>query len=61
MYVCSCAAVPETDVHECIRAGARSVEELGDRCSAGTGCGSCHDRLAVLLASAQVAELPDTA
>jgi bacterioferritin-associated ferredoxin len=61
MYVCICAAVPEAEVRECIRAGARSVEELGDECSAGTGCGSCHDRLAVLLSSAQVADLRTTA
>jgi bacterioferritin-associated ferredoxin len=56
VYLCICAAVPETEVRECIRAGARSVEELGDQCSAGTGCGSCHDKLAALLSSAHVAE-----
>ncbi len=61
MYVCICAAVPETEVRACIDAGARTVDELGDQCSAGTGCGSCRDRLAVLLSSTQVSELRPTA
>ncbi len=60
MYVCVCAAVPEAEVRECIYAGACSVEELGDQCSAGTGCGSCHDRLAAMLSSAQLADLRPT-
>ena len=61
MYVCLCAAVPESEVRECIRAGARTVDELGDECAAGTGCGSCHERLAVMLAASQVAELQRSA
>jgi bacterioferritin-associated ferredoxin len=61
VYACLCAAVPESEVHECIQAGARTVDELGDECAAGTGCGSCHERLAAMLAATQVAELPHTA
>lgn len=61
MYVCICAAVPEAEVRECISSGARSVDELGDQCSAGTGCGTCHERLAMMLCAAQVTELPQTA
>ncbi|MBC6448020.1 bacterioferritin-associated ferredoxin [Actinokineospora alba] len=45
MYVCICAAVSEARVHACILAGARTAEEVGDRCQAGTGCGSCLDRI----------------
>jgi bacterioferritin-associated ferredoxin len=42
MYVCICAAVTDTVVRSCIARGARSVEEIGEACEAGTGCGSCH-------------------
>lgn len=49
MFVCICAAVNEAQVHACISAGARTTEDIGDRCQAGTGCGSCLDRLDDLL------------
>lgn len=45
MYVCICAAVSEVQVHACIDAGASTVEEIGEHCDAGTGCGACLDRL----------------
>lgn len=45
MYVCICAAVTDTQVRACIEAGACTVEEIGERCEAGTGCGSCLDGL----------------
>ncbi|GDY31501.1 (2Fe-2S)-binding protein [Gandjariella thermophila] len=50
MYVCICAAVSEPEVRECILAGARTAEDIGDRCAAGTGCGSCVERLGMLVA-----------
>jgi bacterioferritin-associated ferredoxin len=40
--VCRCIIVSEREVLRAIRSGARSVEAVGDRCEAGTGCGSCH-------------------
>jgi bacterioferritin-associated ferredoxin len=49
VYVCICAGVPDGEVRACIAAGARTVEEVGNACGAGTGCGSCHDRIDVLL------------
>lgn len=52
MYVCVCAAVTDTELRSCIRAGARTVDDVGDVCGAGTGCGSCHDRIDVFLAAA---------
>ncbi len=61
MYVCLCAAVPESEVRECIQSGARTVDEVGDGCAAGTGCGSCHERLVAMLAASQVADLRRTA
>lgn len=49
MYVCVCAAVTDVQVRTCIKAGADTVEEIGERCEAGTGCGSCLNRLDALL------------
>ena len=49
MYVCVCWAVTEAQVHGCIAEGAGTVEDVGDRCAAGTGCGSCHERIAAML------------
>ena len=45
MYVCICYAVTESELSGVIAAGARSEEEVGDACGAGTGCGSCLDRI----------------
>ncbi|MGQ0575840.1 MAG: (2Fe-2S)-binding protein [Pseudonocardia sp.] len=52
MFVCICAAVTDAELRTCIRAGARTVDDVGDACGAGTGCGSCHDRIDVFLAAA---------
>ncbi len=41
MYVCMCMAVTEAQVRSCLRAGARTVEEVSEHCEAGTGCGGC--------------------
>lgn len=49
MYVCICWAVTEAQVRRCIAEGASTVEDVGDTCSAGTGCGSCHERIAGML------------
>lgn len=54
MYACICCAVTEPQVHTTILAGARTVEEIGDRCGAGTSCGSCLDRLCDMLDDAAV-------
>jgi bacterioferritin-associated ferredoxin len=52
MYVCICAAVTEPQVRACIGAGARTVEEIGERTQAGTGCGTCRERLGMLVKDA---------
>ncbi|MGH3794326.1 MAG: (2Fe-2S)-binding protein [Pseudonocardiaceae bacterium] len=49
MYVCICAAVTEAQVRRCIAEGATTIEDVGDGCAAGTGCGSCVERIAALL------------
>ncbi len=65
MYVCICYAVPDSEVRACIARGARTVEEVGEACDAGTGCGSCHDHIDVFLAAAHapssIADLPRSA
>ena len=45
MFVCICAAVPDAEIRSCVAGGARTIEEVGDACGAGTGCGSCLDRI----------------
>ena len=45
MYACICHAVTETELADVIAGGARTEEEVGDACAAGTGCGGCLDRI----------------
>jgi bacterioferritin-associated ferredoxin len=49
MYVCICARVRECELRGAIRRGAHSEEAVGDACGAGTGCGSCVDRIEELI------------
>ena len=49
MFVCICSRVRERDVRHAIRCGAHSEESVGDACGAGTGCGSCLDRICELI------------
>jgi bacterioferritin-associated ferredoxin len=63
VFVCICAAVPDSEIRSCVARGARTVEEVGDACGAGTGCGSCHDRIDTFLLAAEgpLHALPRTA
>lgn len=47
--LCQCLLVTERDVVATIRAGAATVDEVGRRCEAGTGCGSCRGGIALLI------------
>jgi bacterioferritin-associated ferredoxin len=49
MYVCHCRAVSDRAVQAAVDAGARSIEDLQERCGAGAECGGCHPALAELL------------
>jgi bacterioferritin-associated ferredoxin len=49
MYVCICARVRECEVRAAIRRGAHNEEAVGDACGAGTGCGTCVERIDQLL------------
>ncbi|WP_095982980.1 (2Fe-2S)-binding protein [Melittangium boletus] len=53
MIVCLCRAVSDRTIRARIAEGARTVEELGDACGAGTGCGGCHDQMTQLLGEAR--------
>lgn len=45
MLICLCRPTSERDLETVIDEGARTVEEIGQRCGAGTGCGACVDEL----------------
>lgn len=49
VMVCHCNRVSDTEVIAAIDAGADSVEEVGERCGAGTCCGCCQPTIEVLL------------
>lgn len=41
MLVCHCNRVCDRTVRQCIREGARSVDQVALRCHAGSTCGGC--------------------
>jgi len=49
MYTCICERVRECDVRSAISRGARTEESVGRACGAGTGCGTCLDRICELI------------
>jgi bacterioferritin-associated ferredoxin len=52
MYACVCFSVTEEEVHEEVANGATSEDALGERCGAGTSCGTCVERLGCLIEAA---------
>jgi bacterioferritin-associated ferredoxin len=49
MFVCSCKAVTDRTVAAAIASGASSIQEVADRCGAGSRCGGCWPELQRLL------------
>lgn len=49
MYVCICLAVTEAEAHRAVTDGARTVTDVAARCGAGTGCGSCVEKVRALI------------
>jgi bacterioferritin-associated ferredoxin len=45
MYVCHCHAVSDRAIKAEIELGAIDEDDVGDRCGAGTRCGSCLDEI----------------
>jgi bacterioferritin-associated ferredoxin len=48
--ICHCMVVSEREVLACIRAGAQTVDDVAERCEAGSGCGSCRGGIEILIA-----------
>ena len=57
MLVCLCHGVSERDVTKAVRSGARTVEEVGRTCGAGTDCGTCVKDLKRCVSRAKKDEL----
>ena len=45
MYVCHCRGVSDRTIRAEIELGAVDEDDIGDRCGAGTRCGSCVDEI----------------
>ena len=45
MLVCICHPTSDRDIESVIDEGARTVDDIGRKCGAGTGCGACVDEL----------------
>ena len=56
MYVCICARVRECEIRTVVRDGAHTEDSVGDACGAGTGCGSCHERIGELIGEEMAAD-----
>lgn len=55
--VCTCNLVDESRIREAMDGGASTVQEIGERTKAGTGCGTCRPRIAELLVEWRAAEI----
>lgn len=55
MYVCLCKGVSNRVIRRCVEEGARTVEDVGRSCGAGTVCGSCHMDIVGMLEDARQA------
>ncbi len=51
MIVCHCEVVSDRRIRSEVEYGARSVDEVGKGCGAGTHCGSCRPTIAVIVAT----------
>jgi bacterioferritin-associated ferredoxin len=54
LLVCHCRKVCDRTIRECIDRGARSVEDVGQACQAGTACGGCLPTINALVAGEPV-------
>jgi bacterioferritin-associated ferredoxin len=58
VLVCICHPTSDRELDAVIDDGARTVQEIGQRCGAGTGCGSCLEDLRDRLTSRGVNGCP---
>jgi bacterioferritin-associated ferredoxin len=50
LLVCHCHRVCDRVIRECVEDGARSLDDIGRACGAGTACGGCQPTIGALLA-----------
>ncbi len=55
--LCRCMGVRASEVRRAIRRGARTLDEVGRACAAGTGCRACHGDIEALLDRQRRADL----
>jgi len=56
VLVCHCHRVNDRVIREAAEAGARSCDDVGAACGAGTGCGGCRPAIEGVLTSVRAAE-----
>ncbi|MFW6067852.1 MAG: (2Fe-2S)-binding protein [Myxococcota bacterium] len=49
MLVCHCKRVCDGTIRQSVRNGARTAEQVGAECRAGTGCGGCRPLIDLLI------------
>lgn len=54
MIVCLCEVATDRDIADAISDGAHTVDQVGQRCGAGTGCGACREFILDMLETARV-------
>lgn len=59
MIVCLCEIATDKDISLAIAEGAHTVDQVGERCGAGTGCGTCRGFIGEMIEKAQ-ARCPGT-
>jgi bacterioferritin-associated ferredoxin len=52
VIVCLCHAVRDRELDAAIAEGAETIEQVGEQCGAGTGCGACIPEIEERLESA---------
>ena len=56
MIVCHCEVVSERRIRDAILCGAAAVDDVGNRCGAGTRCGGCRPTIEALLVAVAARE-----
>jgi len=52
MFVCLCHVTTDSEIQSLIADGASTVDQIGQRCGAGTGCGACRPQIHQMLEAA---------
>jgi bacterioferritin-associated ferredoxin len=52
VIVCFCVTSSNREIASAIAEGAHTVDQIAERCGAGTGCGSCRDFIAEMIEAA---------